>query len=107
MGTQPQPRAPEPNASAGPGTSIQLVHDDVKDKPYELELSWISPEVGVGAHNLAGRLVRPPHACASLAVARGSRPLQSGNQHALVPQDLITEADAAARAVLEAAEMED
>ena len=25
--------------------SIQMVHDDVKDKPYELELSWICPEV--------------------------------------------------------------
>lgn len=22
-----------------------MVHDDVKDKPYELELSWICPEV--------------------------------------------------------------
>jgi len=25
--------------------SIRMVHDDVKDKPYELELSWICPEV--------------------------------------------------------------
>lgn len=29
--------------------SIYLVHDDAKDKEFELELSWIGPETG-GLH---------------------------------------------------------
>jgi len=49
---------------------IHSVHDEVKDKEFELELSWICPE--------------------------------SGNQHQLVPKDLLAEAQKAAKTALEA-----
>ena len=35
----------QPQHELSRACSIRMVHDDVKDKPYELELSWICPEV--------------------------------------------------------------
>ncbi|ORY22125.1 proteasome subunit alpha type 3 [Naematelia encephala] len=54
---------------------IHLVHDDNKDKEFELELTWVCEE--------------------------------SGNKHALVPADLLAEADAKGRAALEEGMEED
>eukprot|EP01137_Pigoraptor_chileana_P017349 Opistho-2@75300 len=53
---------------------IHSIHDDVKDKEFELEMSWVCEET-------AGR-------------------------HQLVPKDIISEAEAHAKAVLEAAEQD-
>ena len=55
--------------------SIHLVHDDNKDKEFELEMTWV---------------------CEA-----------SGMKHALVPADLMAEADAKAKAALEEGMEED
>ncbi|KAK4688324.1 20S proteasome subunit alpha 7, partial [Tremellales sp. Uapishka_1] len=54
---------------------IHLVHDDNKDKDFELELTWVCEE--------------------------------SGGKHALVPADLVAEAEVAAKAALEEGMEED
>ena len=55
--------------------SIHLVHDDNKDKDFELEMTWICAE--------------------------------SGMKHALVPKELMVEAEAKAKAALEEGMEED
>ena len=54
---------------------IYLVHDDNKDKEFELEMTWICPD--------------------------------SKNKHALIPSELLNEANAAGRAALEEGMEED
>jgi len=55
--------------------SIYKVHDDAKDKDFELELSWVCEE--------------------------------SGFKHQLIPKDVFDESVQAAKAALEAEEMEE
>lgn len=48
--------------------SIYLVHDDAKDKEFELELSWIGPETGYEHHVVPRELVDEVEGFARAAV---------------------------------------
>eukprot|EP00300_Choanocystis_sp_HF-7_P027637 c32811_g1_i1.p1 GENE.c32811_g1_i1~~c32811_g1_i1.p1 ORF type:complete len:262 (+),score=57.23 c32811_g1_i1:28-786(+) len=50
---------------------IRNVHDDVKDKPYELELSWVCAESG-GRHQLVPRELQDEAVRAAVAAAEDS-----------------------------------